>query len=629
MPYTLRGDDAGIEQPGSLPPSMLTRQNVLRGLLCAVVVIVCLLTTWPFASMGMVDDWSYIKTAQEFARTGHFVYNYWAAAMLGWQVPVSALGVKLFGFTFTAARLYTLPMTLIGAWLFYLILVGFDFAPRNAAFGTFALFLSMVCLPLEFTSMTDVPGLVVVIVCIFLCQRAVVARTVPATIAWLCLAAATNVVGGTVRQVAWLGALVMVPTTAWLLRRRRGVLAAGIVLPVLSVLAIEAMLIWFRHQPFTDARTTVPSKMFGAQLSKMAVAHLVAQLVRAFLSLQLLLLPLLLAWMVMAWKRGLRMRTAIVGVGVLSLAVFAALPHLGKHGRPETWLIPFSLGIVAALGLAPPGFHEVLGMAAVLPLRLRILLSALVVTAAFATLGFFRSYFSWSVVRGAIRRLFPRKEASGLPSTGVVSLASGPAMFWLLGPFLLVYLAFLVPLGLAGMLFDRYLMPVLAVAIILLLRLYEETIAPRVQWLSMAAMTIVALYAIAGTHDMWALYRGRVAAGNELMNAGIPRTEFQGGFDYDGQTQIEAVGYIVNKHAGIHVMELPEDCEDWFSGSTPAVHPQYFVMRAPVACFEPSHFADIRYRAWLPPFHRRVMIGKLREQYRGTPYITTDFKPLP
>jgi hypothetical protein len=52
-------------------------------------------------------------------------------------------------------------------------------------------------------------------------------------------------------------------------------------------------------------------------------------------------------------------------------------------------------------------------------------------------------------------------------------------------------------------------------------------------------------------------------------------------------------------------------------------------MRAPVACFEPAHFADVWYRAWLPPFHRRVMIGKLREQYRGTPYISTDFKPLP
>ena len=72
-------------------PSTLNKQDVLRGLLCALVVVACLLATRPFASMGMADDWSYIQTAQMFARTGHFVYNNWAAAMLGWQVPVSAL----------------------------------------------------------------------------------------------------------------------------------------------------------------------------------------------------------------------------------------------------------------------------------------------------------------------------------------------------------------------------------------------------------------------------------------------------------------------------------------------------------------------------------------------------------
>ena len=87
----------------------LGRSDVLRGLLCALVVVACLLATLPFASTGMVDDWSTIKTAQVFAHTGHFVYNNWAAGMLGWQVPASALGIKLFGFSFTAAPRWLLP----------------------------------------------------------------------------------------------------------------------------------------------------------------------------------------------------------------------------------------------------------------------------------------------------------------------------------------------------------------------------------------------------------------------------------------------------------------------------------------------------------------------------------------
>ena len=597
---------------------------MLRGLLCALVVVACLLATLPFASTGMVDDWSTIKTAQVFAHTGHFVYNNWAAGMLGWQVPASALGIKLFGFSFTAARLYTLPMVLMGAWLFYLVLIGFDLGPRNAAFGTFALFLSWICLPLEFTSMTDVPALVVITVCLFLCQQAVRARTAAATIGWLCAAAVTNAAGGTVQQAAWLGALVMVPATAWLLRRRRGVLAAGIVLALLSVLAIEAMLIWFRHQPLTVANIAVSSKMFGAPLNKLAVAHLLAQLVRAYLSLQLLLVPLLLGWVGMGWKRGGRSRTAILAVAVLALAIFAALPHLGKHGRPETWLVPFSLGTMGTLGLAPPGLSEMLGMPKLMPLGLRVALSALVVTAAFALLMFLRPHFSSTAIRRAVQSKFSR----GAPSQDI-SLASSIAVFWLLLPFLAAYIAFLLPLGLVGMIFDRYLMPILALALILLLRFYQETLAPSVQRLSVIAMIAVALYSIAGTHDVWALYRARVAAGNELLDSGVPRTAIQGGFDYDGQTQIEATGYIVNSHEGTHVADLPEDCTDWFSGLTPAVHPEYFVMRAPVSCFEPAQFPDVHYRAWLPPFHRTVMIGKLRKEYLGTPDIQMDFPPRP
>jgi hypothetical protein len=37
--------------------------------------------------MGFADDFSYIKTALVYAQTGHFVYNGWATAMFGWQIP--------------------------------------------------------------------------------------------------------------------------------------------------------------------------------------------------------------------------------------------------------------------------------------------------------------------------------------------------------------------------------------------------------------------------------------------------------------------------------------------------------------------------------------------------------------
>ena len=76
--------------------------------------------------------------------------------------------------------------------------------------------------------MTDMPGLLVLLLCTYLCLRAIVASSDRATVMWLVSAAMSSLVGGTVRQTSWLGALIVVPSTAWYLRRRRGGIGCGI-----------------------------------------------------------------------------------------------------------------------------------------------------------------------------------------------------------------------------------------------------------------------------------------------------------------------------------------------------------------------------------------------------------------
>ena len=70
----------------------------LTAVLCALTLAACVLAARPFAETGMNDDFSYIRTAQVFADTGHIVFNGWGAPMLGWQVLPAALFIKLFGF---------------------------------------------------------------------------------------------------------------------------------------------------------------------------------------------------------------------------------------------------------------------------------------------------------------------------------------------------------------------------------------------------------------------------------------------------------------------------------------------------------------------------------------------------
>ena len=87
---------------------MNTAPNSRRpALLCAFVLLVCALATFPVAEVGLTDDWSYVQSARVLAQTGHIVYNGWATAMLGWQLFLGALFAKLFGPSFTAIRAAT------------------------------------------------------------------------------------------------------------------------------------------------------------------------------------------------------------------------------------------------------------------------------------------------------------------------------------------------------------------------------------------------------------------------------------------------------------------------------------------------------------------------------------------
>ena len=138
------------------------------------------------AQVGFIDDWSYAKTAQVFVQTGHFVYNGWATAMLGWQIVLGALFIRLFGFSFTVVRLSILLIAMAAVFLFHSILVRFGVNARNAVFGSLALGLSPIFVPLADSYMTDVPGLFAVLLCLYLCQRAVAVPSVKRTIAWLC-----------------------------------------------------------------------------------------------------------------------------------------------------------------------------------------------------------------------------------------------------------------------------------------------------------------------------------------------------------------------------------------------------------------------------------------------------------
>jgi hypothetical protein len=563
-----------------------------NGLVCACIVAACVFLTYPVAEMGFQDDWSYVRTALDFARTGRFVYNGWATAMLGWIIPWSALFIKVFGFSFTLVRLSMLPVTMACIYLFHANLVRFGIRDRNAVLGALAIGLSPIFVPMAASYMTDVPGLFVILLCLYLCQRAVAAHSDRAAVLWLCCAAATNVAGGTVRQISWLGALVMVPSTAWLLRKRRGVLATGISLWGMSILGVLACLHWWNRQPYS-----VPEHILQGPVTAHMVHHLIGILIKSFLCLLLLLYPILVAWLPAA--RCLNRAAAIrVGVAVLALAVF-----LWKVRTPDDWLAPWLTHVIQSLMRKSGEFPGVTQTP--WPLPVRVAMSVLVLAAALI------------VGEQLISKFRNRSRSTSGPES-----VTRQDLLWLLGPFSLSYIVMLLPRALYAMVYDRYLLGLMPLAIIFLIWLYQRVTKNDMPAICFLMLGAFGLFSIAGTHDWFALNRARILAVEEIHATGVPKTAIQGAFEYDGWTQIEAAGYIneerIEVPAGafrknMRMYQLPEKCWHFFGWYASAIDPKYVIVSSPSHCFANSTFSPVTFRAWLPPFQRTIYVQQIKK----------------
>ena len=561
---------------------------VRNGIICACVPAASLLVSWPVAEMGFVDDWSYVKTAFVFARTGHFVYNGWATAMLGWTIPWAALFIKLFGFSFTAARLSTLPLAMASVYLLHASLVRFGITARNAMVGALTLGLSPLFLPLAASYMTDVPSLFCILLCLYLCQRALAAHSDRTTILWLACATLTNIAGGTVRQIAWLGTLVMVPSTAWLLRKRAGVKRMAFLLWIASVVSVLTCMHWFERQPYA-----LPEKIIQGPVTGTMLAHMLAELLKVLLCLALITFPILAAWIPV--QRSLS-RSAITRIACILVAMASSSIVLGNRGSLDHRVMPWLGHVIGTLSIFSSTGEMLGGRPVTLTLPIRVGLSLLVIAAAL------------TLVEQLLTKPWQREGRSA------VSLHEA---LWMLGPFAISYVAFLLPRALYSFIYDRYLLGLMPLAIIILLLLYQRWVAERLPGITIAALSLFALYAIAGTHDWFALNRARVAAVAKIHALGVPITSIQGGFDYDGWTQIEIAGYIndpriINPPAAYQLnldpLQLQSRCRLAFAPYTPAIQPKYFIVFSLMPCLQTSRYQSVVYSTWLPPFRRTIFI---------------------
>ncbi|MBW4037462.1 MAG: glycosyltransferase family 39 protein [Acidobacteria bacterium] len=542
-----------------------------------MAVLLCELLSRPYAEMGISDDLAYIVSAHNLALTGHLHYVGAAAAMLAAQLYVGAAFIKVFGFSFTIVRMATLLFSMLSAFFLQRCMVRSGLTEWNATFGTLALVLSPLFLILSVTYMSDIYGVFAVVICFYCCLRTLQAASTMASIGWLFAAVAANAVFGTARQVAWLGILVMVPCTLWLMRRNRRLMLAGALFTLAGTTFVFCCMAWYKHQLYS-----LPVPLGGGSLE---LAHTLGQLTHLFLDIPFLLLPVFVLFIPQirhSSKRGFAI-IAFVCAGYFLLALHWRISH------PDFLLEPTEGALGGWVGLH--GIHEGTHLQGNPPLLLttplQIVLTALCVAGVIGVCVF-------------LARKHPTQSQR----------LSGYDMRWrdlivLLGPFSIAYTVLLFPSA-TNVLFDRYALELLLVLSLCLGRLYQDYVQTRIPGPAIIVLAAMVLLGVGLTHNTFALYRARLLLINEIHSAGVPDTAVDNGWEYNFEVELEHSDHI--NDPGIRVPDhayIPERstdtgvCPSFVMGKTPHIHPIYGVSYSPNACYGPAPFAPVHYSRWL------------------------------
>ena len=542
------------------------------------MVIVAVLSTGPLLETGLNDDWAFAFIARGFARTGHIAYNGWAAPLLGLQVLWGGLLVRLFGFSFTLLRLSTLPFAAGSAALLYSLGRRTGLNHSLATFAALAVTLSPVFTPLAASYMSDVPAFFFWIACFYCALRAADARNTSRSALWLAGVASTGFAGGTIRQVVWAAPLVVLPSIAWLCRRRRLLIPTAAVLWCATALATVACVRWYQAQPHTIPTDVQPwidtLRGLPEPIRIMVLACLLA------------VLPVLLLYFAQ-WKRWLR--APLIPV----LAAFAA----GAFVAACVWYFEDDLllgNMVTAYGIMWENSEALGAKPVILGPQILFALAAVLSLAAGLTTAWLAD--AW------------RRRAEWMSTAAPLG-----RFLFLTAPSCALYVA-AVAFRYTNdeLLFDRYLILVTPVVVIPLLWLYQARVRSTPTPLACAVLALFSIYGVANAHDYIAAARARLEAASRVLASGVPRTRVSAGLEFDGWTQLETAGRIPSREErqrAARTYPIPDPF--WFWRMTPALDPLYFMVYSPVPGLRDSRFPAIVYQTWLPPFHRRVLTQTL------------------
>lgn len=551
----------------------------LARILLIVVPAALWLACWPFVDMPVNDDFSYAFTVKRLFETGQFSYCGWSEGILGVQAFWALPFVYLFGFSHDVLRASMIPLSATCGLLAYGLYRKLGSDPRWSLFAALVLVSSPIFTPWSASFMTDVPGLVFVLLLLHVVVKLHQASNGGLALP-LVLVATIGIAGGSIRQSLLALAGVALLFEAWRRRNQRQPLAAVIVCTILYAAIGGAMLAWASAQPY---RIVVP-------LAPVNEWHYAARpILRLILDGVVYALPLIIALLPYGTFSLRRRLGTLAVVGIVAgtwfasglTAEFFAAPWLG-NSVTATGLLDESLDAGSRPVVFPP-------------------LAAL----ALATL------VGWTLVLGA-QSFWRHRDVILALREANSPVGSVLVCFALMA---MVYVAAMVPRAVPLHLFDRYLLVALPMVSAALLYAFRDRLSASRP--GRAAWTLLAVFACVGvtfTFDHFAELRARAAFAAELQREGVPSNQISNGFSADGWQQLEAAGHL-NDWRILHPLTAfdpsPEISDRakifWFLRFTPEIEPRWIIanVRGPEAV-KPGTRA-YRFRTLLRPRGRWIV----------------------
>jgi hypothetical protein len=266
-----------------------------------VIFILFILTLAPWLyDFPLNDDWAYAIGVKNLLGQGTFALCDWAAATQLAHLLGGALFAKLFGFSFTILKTYTLTVSAGALFIFVKILEEFEIAPFDRNLAALVVALNPLFLVLANSFMTDMTYFFwMTASSYFYIRHLKTGRQAGLMAAGLCAAAACLT-----RQ---LGMTLPLAYTLILARERK--LNAGILFKtwIFPFIAVAGYALWLKHvhgPTWASENYVFSATLHYLSATGMFILHSLHRLVAALLEIGLLLFPLAAGYLIYAGGYG-------------------------------------------------------------------------------------------------------------------------------------------------------------------------------------------------------------------------------------------------------------------------------------------------------------------------------------